>query len=345
MTTRLSQRADEEVLSQCLEGIGPGAPAPRPAVAGIERVRSADSSSYASEVVTVRLASGEEFRLFLKDFGSSRLAKEDPERQRDRELRVYRDLLAEADLGTAKYRGSVWDGSEGRFWLLLEFVDAVPLGSCRFEWWLAAAGWLGRLHGHFAQHADRLRGQDFLLAHDRDFFWSKARLALAAVSGLSATLARRLADILSGYGPCVEVMVRQPPTLVHGSYKPRHILVGMGEEPARICPVDWELVAVGSGLYDLAFLSAGVEPPRLERMFDAYRLEALARHVPLPDREEMGLAVECFQLHKILKSLGGARHRQFSEDRVARLIDLGEQLGDRLRRRVGKDSFKGEPCA
>src|SRR5262245_56840964 len=127
MTARLSQQADEDALSRCLEGIG--------TVAGIERVRSADSSSYTSEVVTVRLAGGEAFRLFFKDFGSSRLAKDDPERHRDRELGVYRDLLAEADLGTAGYWGAVWDGSAGRFWLLLEFVDAVPLSSCRFEWW------------------------------------------------------------------------------------------------------------------------------------------------------------------------------------------------------------------
>jgi hypothetical protein len=324
MTARLTQRADEDALCRCLEGVS--------AVAAIERVRSADSSSYASEVVTVRLASGEEFRLFLKDFGSSRLAKDDPERQRDRELRVYRDLLAEADLGTAGYRGSVWDGSEGRFWLLLEYVDAVPLNSCRFEWWVAAAGWLGRLHGHFARHADRLRGQDFLLAHDRDFFWSKARLALVAVSGFSAPLARRLADILSGYGPCVEVMVRQPPTLVHGSYKPRHILVSAGAGPLRICPVDWELAAAGSGLYDLAFLSAGVDPPRLERMFDAYRREALAQGVPLPSPEEMSFVVDCFRLHKVLKSLGGARERTFPESKVAKLVDLGEQLSDRLPR-------------
>jgi hypothetical protein len=218
--------------------------------------------------------------------------------------------------------------------LLLEFVDAVPLASCRFEWWVAA-GWLGRLHGDFARHADHLREQDFLLAHDRDFFWSKARLALSAVSGFSARLARRLADILSGYDPCVEVMVHQPPTLVHGSYKPRHILVSAGDEPARICPVDWELAAVGSGLYDLAFLSAGVDLPRLERLFDAYRLDATAHGVLLPGPEEMSFVVDCFRLHKVLKSLSGARERQFPEGKVAKLIDLGEQLSDRLRRRIG----------
>src|SRR5262245_54138349 len=241
MTIRLSQRADEEPLRRCLEGALGAAGGSRPAVAGIERRRSANSSSYASDIVTARLVTGGELRLLLKDFRLSQLPKEAPEGQRDRELRVYRDLLAETGLGTARYCGSVWDRSEGRFWLLLEFVEGVPLKSCPFPCWVAAAAWLGRLHGHFAPLADGLRGEDFLPGLDADFFRSKARLALDAVSRAAPALAGRLADVLAGYGQCVEAMARQPPTLVHGSYKPRHILVGDPLRPLRICPVDWEL--------------------------------------------------------------------------------------------------------
>ena len=46
----------------------------------------------------------------------------------------------------------------------------------------------------------------------------------------------------------------------------------------------------------------------------------------------MSFVVDCFQLHKVLKSLGGARERKFPESKVAKLVDLGEQLSDRLRR-------------
>src|SRR5205823_11542211 len=101
------------------------------------------------------------------------------------------------------------------------------------------------------------RGCDFLARHDADFFWSKARAALDAVSAVSPPLADRLGGALGRYGRCVEVMAGEPPTLVHGTYKPRHILVDPHARPPRLCPVDWELAAVGSALYDLAFLAYG----------------------------------------------------------------------------------------
>jgi hypothetical protein len=326
-TTGTSKRA-EETLRQCVERIvadefGRGA-----AVAGIDRERSDHSSSYAADVVTVRLAGGEVFRLFLKDFGSSELPKDEPGQQRDRELRVYRELLAGASLGTARYHGSVWEAAQGRFWLLLEFVGGTPLAYCDFDYWVAAAGWLARLHGHFAGQANRLRGCDFLVRHDDSFFWSKARLALAAVREVSPPLADRLAGALSGYGRCVEVMVGQPPTLVHGAYKPRHILVDRSSRPPGLCPVDWELAALGSGYYDLAFLAYGFDPPSLGSLLDAYRDEARAHGMPVPGSDRMRHVVDCFRLHRVLKVLAGAQARELPEGTVASLVESGERLRD-----------------
>jgi hypothetical protein len=329
MTTQTESRADEDVLRECLAGsLAHGGR--RPAIAGIDRRRSDHSSSYASDVVTVRLAGGGEVEFFLKQFGHSEFPKDEPGRQRDRELRVYRELLAGAGLGTARYQGSVWDGSRGRFWLVLEFVGGTPLAYCAFEHWVAAAGWLGRLHGHFARRPGFLRGCDFLIRHDADFFWSKARLALDAVAEVAAPLADRLDAVLSRYGRCVEVMASLPPTLVHGAYKPRHVLLDLRTSPPRLCPVDWELAALGSGLYDLAFLAYGLEPPGLDRLLDAYRQEALAQGVPLPERDGMRRVVDCFRLHRALKALAGARARGLPESKVARLVESAERLGDRV---------------
>ena len=39
-------------------------------IESIERKRSEFSSFYASDIITVRLVSGEQFKIFLKDFGS-----------------------------------------------------------------------------------------------------------------------------------------------------------------------------------------------------------------------------------------------------------------------------------
>jgi aminoglycoside phosphotransferase (APT) family kinase protein len=323
------EQAGAADLRRALEPIVADRCGARNVIATIDRSRCDASSSYASDLVTVRLTGGEELRFFLKDFSASQYRKEEPQ-QRDRELRVYRDLLAGAGLGTATYDGCIWEESRGRYWLILDFVGWTPLTHCEFGYWRAAAGWLGRLHGYFAEHLDRLRPCAFLLRHDSDFFWSRARLALAAVSLLSSSLARRVEMLLKHYDQCVEIMASQPPTLVHGSYKPRHILVDVRTEPPRVCPVDWELAAAGSALYDLAFISAGFEPEWLERMLDAYRDEATAHNVRLPDRAEMRYVVACFHLHKILKSLGSVRERTAPESTAGRSIDQLERLSKLL---------------
>src|SRR5205823_228814 len=86
---------------------------------------------YAAEVLTVRLDSGAAFRVFLKNFGLSARPKDGPRQRREREVRVYRELLAGAGLGTAGYYGSVLDEARGRLWLLLEYVDGTPGGGGR----------------------------------------------------------------------------------------------------------------------------------------------------------------------------------------------------------------------
>src|SRR5262249_14124690 len=326
MTTRLPKRTDEDLLRRSLEGIVAEAYGPQARVAATEQRRSNASSSYAADVVTVRLASGEEFRLFLKDFGHSQFPKDDLDRQRDRELRVYRDLLGPAELGAARYYGSVWDGSQGRFWLFLEFVEGTPVEYCAFDDWVRAAAWLGRLHGRFAGQADRLGACDFLLRHDADFFRSQARQALEGVSQCWPPLARRLAEVLKRFGPCVEILVRQPLTLVHGSYNPRNILAGARADPAGVCPVDWEKAALGSALYDLAFLSYGFEPPRLDRLIGAYCDEALAHDVALADGGQVRFALDCFRLYRALKTLCRAQSRTLPEHKAARKVEEAERL-------------------
>ncbi len=321
-------RADEDVLRQCLERSISDRSGRSAAVVGIHRTRSDKATSYDLEILTVQLTAGGELKLLLKDFGFSRLPKDDLARQRERELRVYRDLLAHADLDTARYYGAVWEEPWQRFWLLLEYVDGSELRSCAFDHWVRAAAWLGRMQGYFAQHASHLSACDFLVRHDGAFFWSKAELALHAVSQVSIALADRLARILNRYDRLVAVMVSQPPALVHGSYRPQNILVDPSAEPIRICPTDWELAALGAPLYDLAFLSDGFRPPRREMLWDAYRQQARQYGVSVPDNEELRYVVDCFRLHKIIKSLRESVRKHFPEGTVAKLVGLGEELSN-----------------
>src|SRR5260370_13117416 len=143
MTTGLSQQADEATprhyLERALADLGPAGSW----VVHVRQERAACATSYHASVLTVQLSTGAEGKLFLKDFRFSRLPKDGLRQRAERELRVYRDLLAGAGLGTARYCGTASDEAEGRLLLVLEFVDGVRLRCCDLEAWGAGARVLG----------------------------------------------------------------------------------------------------------------------------------------------------------------------------------------------------------
>jgi aminoglycoside phosphotransferase (APT) family kinase protein len=329
MTTTETIPAEEDALRQCLARAVPDLAGSSPVMA-IRRERFNLSTSYDTYLVTVRLAAGRELRLFLKDFGFSVRPKDGPRQRRERELRVYQELLADAGLGTARYYGSVVDESRGRLWLLLEFVDGTPVGYCDLEYWPAAAEGLGRMHGAFARQADRLRACDFLLRHDGDFFWSKAEFALKAMGQIAPHLVDRLTALVNRYAPVVAVMTGQPPTLVHGGCRPSNILVRVASDPSRVCILDWEEAAVGGPLFDVAYLLDGFEPPVLDGFLDAYRRGASAYGLALPPPGEMKYVVDCFRLHMTLRSLSQAVLKGYKERDVAKLLGIAERLDEQI---------------
>jgi Phosphotransferase enzyme family len=326
--TALRSWTDEDALRECLERLAPNLCGRPAVVVGFERRPSDYASSYAAEIVTLRLKTGQEVKVFIKNLGVSQVPKDGAEHRRERERAVYRDLLAEADLGAPRYYGSVWDEARGRYWLLLEFVEGVPVRCCDLGGWESAAGWLGRLHGHFANQAERLRGCEFLARHDTDFFRSRAEQALREVSQVSRPLAGRLAGVLSHYDRLVDELAAPPCTLVHGNYRPANILVAPGPGAGRVCPVDWEQAGWGSPLYDLAYLSDGFAPPELDRLLEAYRRQH-PRRVAVPDLEGLRHLVVCFHLFMAINRLSRAGERGFPEHKVAKTVARAEELSRR----------------
>jgi aminoglycoside phosphotransferase (APT) family kinase protein len=325
-----TERTEDEELRQSVEHAlarvsGGGSP-----LAAIRRRRFPGLTSYAVEIVSVELASGDAFEIFLKDFGWSKLPKDAAAERRERERRVYQDLLEGEELGTARFYGARWDEAAARFWLMLEFVDGKPLRHCGFEHWLEAAAWLGRLHGRFVGQRDRLRGCGFLKRHDAEFFVRSAERALRAVSGLSEALAQRLANVLEGYDAIVAVMTRDPDALVHGSYRPQNVLVVRSSEPPRICPTDWELAAFGRSTYDLAFVCDGFQPPRLDALFDAYEREAESFGLPIRERNELRHEVDCFRLHKTINSLGHLHQWERPAEIATKVVAAAEDIAGTL---------------
>jgi hypothetical protein len=301
----------------------------RASIAAVRRERFPYIGSYDCDAVSVELHGGERLSLFFKDFGYSRLSKDGREDRRLRELRVYRDLLASAELGTPRYYGSLWDEARGRYWLLLELVEGTVVEEADARFGPPAAAWLARMQAHFLRHPERLERCEFLIRHDAAFFRSKAESARRDVARLSPASEPRLAAVLERYDRVVELVASQPRSLVHGGYIPWHVLVAGGDAALRVCAVDWELAAHGATLYDLAFFTDGVAAPVRERIWQAYR-EAAAEHgVPVLDEAQMQRVIDGFRLHRVLDWLSRSVEKEFPEPKVASLVGRAEEL-DRL---------------
>jgi hypothetical protein len=285
------------------------------------------STSYASEILTLRLERHAPIEVFLKDYGHSRLYKADARAGARREIAVYRHLLRDAGLGTAAYYGAVWTASHR--WLILESVQgAHDLRSVHRDVWPDAAAWLGRLQRRFDEHLDASQVA-FLPRHDHAFFKRQARKALKAVGGIESSLATRLGKVLAGYERLVDLMASQPLTLVHGSFRPQNILVVDQAGKRRICPVDWEHAALGSVLYDLAFLGQGFRGTGLTDLLDAWRRET-GVHMPAPDPVSQRYLLDCYRLAKVVRSLGDAVVLRFPSTAVERYVVMAEELRSSL---------------
>jgi aminoglycoside phosphotransferase (APT) family kinase protein len=318
---------DELALRDCLAHSPHGALGTH-AIAEIKRSRFELITSYDAYRLEVALAGGGGLRLFLKDYGKCLRRKNDLRERREREVFVYRDLLENAGLGTARYFGSVMDESAGRFWMLLEYVEGTPVGyGPPGDLWVQAAEGLGRMHAHFAPDSERLWGCTGLIRHDPEFFLSTAERALRDVATIAPHLVRRIERWVRGYDRLVADMTSLPATLVQGGCRSSNILVGIAGEPERVCILDWEEASVGAGLFDVAHLADGLQSPLLHRLLEGYRRGAEATGVKLPSLADMTHLYECFRLHIAFNSLSRGVFHGYQEGDVAKLLDYADGIG------------------
>jgi ATP-binding cassette, subfamily B, bacterial len=303
--------------------------AARRRVTAIDRMPSDRSSSYPTEIVTVRFADGGDARLFLKDLSTRRYDEADVAERRSREIAVYRELLAGSELGTPRYLGSVEDAAANRFWLLLELVDGTPVKRARFDAWVLAAAWLGRLHAHAASHPDLLTRCRSVQPLTADLFLATAGAAVEAAAAYGPDLARRVTHALVDYPDIAAAMAAAPRTLVHGGYRPQNILLRADGEP-RICPIDWEEAAAGPAAYDLAYLCDGFDDRRRGILVEAYRDEATCRGLQVPGEVEIRTLLDACNLHKNLGTLRKAVDRDFPPESVRKLVGMVETAAARV---------------
>jgi thiamine kinase-like enzyme len=194
------------------------------------------------------------------------------------------------------------------------------------RFWIDAARWLGQLQGRFAGSPALAGVTPLLERHDAHFFAAKAECARRSVSHYSPALAHRLEGILERYEPSIDLIAAQEQVLVHGHYEAANILVGGGGRPVRICPVDWELAALGSRYFDLASLCDGFQPPALHRIWDAYAEAAADAGLSTPPRDRVRHLVDCFRLFRVIAWLGSAAEKRYPPSGVERLLARGEAL-------------------
>jgi hypothetical protein len=311
-------------------------------VTGLERRPCAYRTSFALEELDVELADGTRLRLMMKDLSRAALHEHaqaaKPELLHDplREIHVYRDLLEGAGLGTAEYHGSSIDPARDRWWLFIENVVGDALWQIgEFAVWEEAARWLARMHGSLG---GRAAAGGSLLRYDQDLLGVWARRAAGFAddprSAWSVAERQQVRALAAHYDTVVAQLDALAPTFIHGEFYPSNVLVQQGGDTPRICPIDWEIAAVGPGLLDLAALSVGKWTPRERaRLAAAYRAAAppgaeTAAHL---SDEEFDRALDFARLHLAVQWLGWeprweppAEHRH---DWLGEALALAERLG------------------
>lgn len=267
-------------------------------LSGWRRRRRACRSSWALEDLVLRLDDGSSVSLVWKDLGreapgsGSRSVK--PPRIVDprREVWAYDALLADTGAGAPCW-GTVSDAEAGIHWLFLESVPGVPL--CEVgerEAWLEAAAWLGRFHARSGRAPDSapLLRQDASLHR----WWYRRARVLESRRGRSGVGGwggpfRTLERLESAHRQALARVMALPPTILHGEFYPANVLVARTASGSRsIVPVDWEMVAVGPGVLDLAALCSGAWSEADRTGFAvAYRDAVVAAGAPCPTPEHL----------------------------------------------------------
>lgn len=269
------------------------------------RVLSVTPSIYATSHpiadVTVELSGGATVTLVRKAIGrflpGAAAAKPSFLRDPSREVLVYHELLREVDVGAPTLIG------HGEGWLLLEKVSGVELYQVGdLEVWRGVAAHLAIAHASLAAHLAQLpvagtTWRSHVLRYDADFILTWAARAEAALAGTSS--ARWATAICERYGEVCDRMLVLPQTVIHGELYASNVLVTESSAPVRrVCPIDWEMAAIGPGLLDLAALVAGRWSDEERQAIAAPYLSA----VPTATAEDLAVC----RLHIAVQWLGWA---------------------------------------
>lgn len=307
-----------------------------PRIVRLERRPFAYRTSYAIEELDVHLADGRTLGMVFKDLSRAALV----EAARDakpafihdplREIDAYRTILRDGDLGTASWYGAIVDPSLDRYWLFVERVPATVLWQIGdLTTWQDVARWLARFHARFAAPSTQPARTMPLLRYDGALYRRWMTRARAAIGAADDPRAGCFARVAERYERVIEALVELPTTVIHGEFYASNILVQETESGRRVCPIDWEMAAIGPSQLDLAALTAGTWTE------EAQRAMALAYYAALPAEhgtaDTLLEALEHCRLHLAVQWLGWADGwtppPEHAQDWLGEALRVAERLG------------------
>jgi hypothetical protein len=310
----------------------------------LARTPSPYQTSSALEELDLELDDGAQLQLLFKD--TSREAQCERARQVKpafvhdprREVETYGRVLNQHHLGFARCYGAVVDELSGRYWLFLEKVPGVELYQVNsLATWQGVARWLAAMHLAFAQADVPARAREVrALTHDAAFYrlWmDRARRFVADEGDGALRTGRDLAWLASRHDAIIDRLTALPATFIHGEFYASNVLVEERPGGARVCPVDWEMAAVGPGLTDLAALTAGnwTEQERAEIAEGYWAVVESHRPAVWSSREAFLADLCCCRIQIAVQWLGWFGRRRapigHARDWLGEAIRFTKQLG------------------
>src|SRR5688572_11692684 len=295
------------------------------------------ASSFALEEIDVEFADGSDLRLVMKDLSPARihettvLSRPDFLYEPQRDIDMYRDVLPHAPSGTPRWYGGVSDAVTRQYLLFLERVDGLQLTDVSaFSTWERTARWIGEFHRSFSPYAiARLAKSSRLLVYDEAFYWRW--ITRAQQFAHSSKASQVLNRIARAYPPVVDRLLRLPRTVLHGDFYPCNVVIGTRGDQVRICPVDWELAAIGPGLIDLASLITGWTARQQRALLSAYRAAADdGEPKSAAASKDWTVDLDCCRLHLAIRMLGWSATWTPPPQHARKWLDEAEKLADRL---------------
>jgi hypothetical protein len=297
MTAQLAPFPDLDTLIARLNALGADhglVPGP---VTVLSREENFYASTFPSEVVTCRLADGQERRLLCKYAAGKNHNAHGHRGGVAHEAEVYRRVLRPLGVALPRCYGASEGTRTEEAWLILDFLDAgvrlCHIGETEAVYHVV--NWLGRFHA--AAGAWLAQGsRPGLPVYDRSYYEGWVRRALHVVGTRPDGLWLR--SSCARWEQALEPLLIAP-TVIHGEFYPHNILVQGGV----VCPVDWESAAVAAGEIDLAAVTEDWPEEYVQECCRVYRRARWPTGAPA-DFERTGQAA---QLYLVFRWLGDER--------------------------------------